>query len=275
MSAKRQLKKPDLPGFFARHPAFTLFQLSEALGGSHRKAAARERAKYHLSRGRLKAVSRGVYAVVPPGVSASRFQPDRYLVAAAIQPNGIFSHHAALELLGFAHSDWNVCAILTERRRPRLRLNGVELVFLQPPPVLRPESLWQIGTRRVERLGQPLRVTGPERTLLDGFRQPRLVGGLGELVESAAGFGALDLELMKRLLGLYDHRMLYGAAGWFLERHQKEFFVPPAYLSDLEKQRPRSRQYLPRGQRRGGTLVSRWNLVLPENIAGGKGVGEA
>jgi hypothetical protein len=126
----------------------------------------------------------------------------------------------------------------------------------------------------VERLGRALRVTGPERTLLDGFRQPRLVGGLGELVESAAGFGTLDLALVKKLLELYNKRMLYGAVGWFLERYQREFFVPQTYLADLEKERPRSRQYLPRGRRRGGTLARRWNLVLPESIARGKEAGE-
>lgn len=45
-----------------------------------------------------------------------------------------------------------------------------------------------------------LRVTGPERTLIDGFRRPDLVGGLPELVESAAGFPVMDLPLLFDLL---------------------------------------------------------------------------
>lgn len=71
--------------------------------------------------------------------------------------------------------------------------------------------------RRVPYVETTLRVTGPERTLADGFRQLRLVGGLEELVTSAAGFASLDLEQLDALLRAYDLRILYAAVGWFLE----------------------------------------------------------
>ena len=45
--------------------------------------------------------------------------------------------------------------------------------------------------RDVHYRGQTLRVTGRERTLVNGFRQPRFVGGLDDLVESVGGFGTL------------------------------------------------------------------------------------
>lgn len=54
-------------------------------------------------------LERGLYATVPRGVAPGEFIPDRYLAALAARPDCIFSHHAALELLGTAHSDWNVC----------------------------------------------------------------------------------------------------------------------------------------------------------------------
>ena len=60
--------------------------------------------KYYLKAGRLKPVSRGVYAVVPPEASIDQFQPDPILVAVVVQPDGVLSHHSALELLGVAHS---------------------------------------------------------------------------------------------------------------------------------------------------------------------------
>src|SRR3972149_1245776 len=40
----------------------------------------------------------------------------------------------------------------------------------------------------------------PEPTLVDGFRQLRLAGGLEELVTSAAGFASLDLEQVDAVL---------------------------------------------------------------------------
>jgi predicted transcriptional regulator of viral defense system len=217
----------------------------------------------------VKVVSRGVYAAVPPGIDPKSFQPDRYLVASAVRSDAIFSHHAALELLGAAHSDWNVSSVFTSRRRPSLAMNGASVLFLQDPPRLRSTALRTMGTREVERVGITLLVTGPERTLLDGLRQPRFAGGLAELVESAAGFGVLDLDLLLSLLRVYDQRTLWAGAGWFLEGHRNRFFVTEEYLRELEKNRPRSRQYVPRGRRRGGVLVSRWNLVLPENVVKG------
>lgn len=264
MRTKRQSKSltPAIP----RRPVFTLDSLAETIARPNAREAARERVKYHVAEGRLKVVSRGVYATVPSDVDPRTFVPDRYLAAAAVRADAMFSHHAALELLGAAHSDWNVCTVLTERRRSPLALGSVRVLFLSDPPPFRTRERRGLGTREVERQGVDLRVTGPERTLLDGFRQPRFVGGLAELVESVAGLGVLDLDLLERLLEVYDQRMLHAAAGWFLERFRDRFFVSDAYLAKLERQRPRSRQYLPRGRRKGGVVLSRWNLVMPEAV---------
>jgi len=121
----------------------------------------------------------------------------------------------------------------------------------------------QVGTRRIERQGRLLEVTGHERTLVEGFSRPSLAGGLEELVNSAGGFTTLDLELLEEVLRRYDMAKLWAATGWFLERFQKSFHVPDALLAHMEQRRPRSRAYVERGQR-GGLLVRRWNLILPK-----------
>ena len=176
----------DTATFIRTHPVFSLSEAARNLIPSHGRRAALERLKYQIERGRVKAVAREIYAAVPPGVKAASFQPDRYLAAVAVRPDGILSHHAALELLGAAHSDWKVCTVLTARRRAPLRLGSVRVDFLLHPSALRRKRLETLGTREVDRGGRGLRVTGPERTLLDGFRQSARTGGLEELVESAA-----------------------------------------------------------------------------------------
>lgn len=274
MRAKRQPRAFDTANFLARNPVFTLSELRQALGDARNRSVALDRVKYYLKRGKLKPVSRGVYATVPPGVEPAGFKADRFLVAVAVRPDGVFSHHSALELLGWAHSDWSVCSVFTGRRHAPLTFDRVRLLFLQDPPALRDANLRHLGARRAVREGRTLWTAGPERTLLDGFRQPRLVGGLTELVESARGFGVLDLDLLTRLLEVYGQKFLYAAVGWFLEMNRRQFAVPDRFLVNLEKKRPRSRQYLPRGKRRGGVLAPRWNLVLPEEIVRGRGSGE-
>ncbi len=232
------------------------------------RSTALERVKHHLARGRLRRVAKEVYAAVPPGVASEEFAPDRYLVAAAARPDGILSHHAALELLGVAHSEWGECTVLCQTRRTPIALDGVQVRFLVYPAALRRKGEERVGCRSMERLGRQIAHTGPERTLVDGFSRPELVGGLEELVESAAGFGVLDLALTEKILEAFDQRSLWACVGWFLERHRERFFVPEKYLHRLELERPRSAQYVPRGYR-GGDFYRRWNLVLPESLSEG------
>jgi hypothetical protein len=129
------------------------------------------------------------------------------------------------------------------------------------------------GTRRVEHRGKILTATGPERTLVEGFRRPSLVGGLEELVNSAGGFSTIDLGLLEEILSRYNIANLWAASGWFLERFQASFYVPDDALSRMERRRPRSPQYLER-DRRGGWLASRWNLILPNVLKPAGGVHE-
>ena len=97
--------------FFATHTVFSLDEANTALAPKGGRLGTVERLKYHLRVGTLKLAARGVYAVVPPGAPAGRFQPDPILVASAVRPDGVFSHHSALELLGTAQSVWRQCTI--------------------------------------------------------------------------------------------------------------------------------------------------------------------
>ena len=124
--------------------------------------------------------------------------------------------------------------------------------------------------RHSDRRGRRVTYTGPERTLVEGFRQPRWIGGPEELVESASGFPVLELDLLERVLEAYDQRNLWAAVGWFLECYQEQFFVPEDFLEGLEHRRPSQPQYLIRSER-GGTLVRRWNLIVPARALGWEG----
>jgi predicted transcriptional regulator of viral defense system len=251
--------------FFATNPVFSLDDAVRHLAPPRGRLGAVERLKHHLKTDRLKLVTKGVYAVVPAGVSADRFRPDYFLVALAIRSDAIFSYHSALDLLGTGHSIWHVCTLYTGQRRRPLALEGATVQFLDYPGPLKSDAVLHLGTRKIERRGKMLEATGPERTLIEGFRRPGLVGGLEELINSAAGFPTLDLDLIEKILKVYDTANLWAAVGWFLEQHQKIFYVPSNSLGRIEKHRPRSPQYLERN-RRGGVLAPRWNLILPRIV---------
>ncbi len=265
MSAERQVPF-DSDRFLVDRPVFTLTTLAQAMG-RRVPSQAREWAKYHLRAGRLKSVERGLYAAVPSGTNADRFAPDSFLVGVATRPDAVFGYHAALQLLGAAHSEWSVVDVFTGRRRRSLTVGRTRLEFLAHPAALTRAKQERLGTRHVQYQGHRLAVTGPERTLLDGLRSPRRVGGLEELVESAAGFASLDVDLMWKLLATFEVKLLWAAVGWFLETYRNAFHADDRFLTRLERHRPAATQYLPRSRRgKGGTHVKRWNLVLPSSV---------
>jgi len=259
----------DTATFLQTHRIFSLDEAVRALEPAGGRKATLERLKYAASRGKVKKLARGVYASVPPGMDVAKFQPDRFLAAAALRPDAVFSHHSALELLGAAHSEWRLCTAYSPRRSQPFKLDGVDLRFLSHPKPLARRQLTALGTRSIRRLDRELRVTGPERTLVDGFRRPDLVGGLSELIESAAGFSVLELPLLFELLDAHGQKVLWAAVGWFLDRYRATFFVSEKDLALIEKQAPKAPQYLAKDQR-GGVLVQPWNLVIPAQLAQGR-----
>ncbi|MFQ5902692.1 MAG: hypothetical protein ACE5JO_03285 [Candidatus Binatia bacterium] len=256
----------DTATFLHTHRVFTLEDAVKTLAPAGGRNSALERLKYAVRRGKAKRVAREVYASIPPGADPKKFQPDPYLVAASIRSDAVFSHHSALELLGAAHSEWHICTVFTRRRRAPLRLGNMELRFMAHPSALGRGRLTSVGTRKVYRLDRPLCVAGPERTLVDGFREVDLVGGLEELLESAAGFSVLDLKLLYKILEAYNEKTLWAAVGWFLESHKRNFYVDDRRLRKLETRVPKSPHYLLPGER-GGTLLRRWNLIVPQSVA--------
>jgi predicted transcriptional regulator of viral defense system len=257
MASRRQL---DFEAFLADHPVFSTRELACARGAPDEERAAYEQLKHHLNTGRVKQVVRGLYAAVPPGVDAKGFQPDRYLVGAAAEQQGVFAYHAAL-----AQSVWRECALHCDRPRSAIALEAATVVFLPQPRPLRRRHLLDLGLHLVPHETRRLRVTGPERTLVEGFRQPHRVGGLAEFLASAGGLALLDFELLEEVLAAYGQRSLWAAVGWFAETYGDRFRPPKSFLERCRIERPRSRQYLVR-DRRGGTSLAGWNLILPAGI---------
>jgi predicted transcriptional regulator of viral defense system len=113
-----------------------------------------------------------------------------------------------------------------------------------------------------ERFGVKIRLTGPERTLVDSLLLPRYAGGVDEVMEAARSVTSLDLNRLERYLTLLDHRRAFAIMGFVLEQAAERLFVPNALLDRLSAQRPKARIYLDKRQR-GGHLQPRWNLIVP------------
>lgn len=160
--SKSGVRMKNIETFFQTHPVFTLGQFQEMVGGQATASTIRTRIKYHLSRGRLKLVEKGVYAVVPPGIETRRSVPDRFLVAAALREDAVLAYHSALELLGYGHSTYRDTFYFTARRRKDLVLAGGRIRAFLHPKQIREKGEERYGVEMRERLGVKIQVTGPE-----------------------------------------------------------------------------------------------------------------
>ncbi len=282
--AEHQRNSRRTTDFMGLNRVFTVEEFGRHLGGE--KSLAEYRVRYYLKQGRLKRLANGVYATVPVGMNPESYEPDVFLAAAAIRPDAVFVYHSALDLHGQGHSVWWTCTVCTARRRSPVVVGQTTIKFLSHPKAALP----RVGTRssgegtkvpwttELTRGGKILRVTTPERTLVDGFRELSLVGGLDELVESMDGFATLNTEVLKEILRANGKSRLWAAVGWYLQRRLKDLFLDASILNEFQKHRPRTRVYLVPGQR-GGVLAKDWNLVVPVHLQrsmhGDDGVGGA
>lgn len=267
MRTKHQL---DLEAFLADSPVFSLGDLAVARGDGDRLEPARNQLKHHLRTGRIKAVSHGIFAAVPPGILAARFHPDPFLVGLVARPDAIFAYHAALELQGVSYAVRRDTTLFTARRRTAIDLGTKRVVFLPHPQPLMRRGLAEIGTIELPGDTRSVRGTGPERTLVEGFRNPSRVGGIAELLESAAGIPLLRFPVLEAVLEAYDQRSLWAALGWYLTRQAERLEPPAELLARCRANRPRSNQYLVASRRaQGGSLVRDWRLILPPQVVRG------
>jgi len=157
----RKVTREDLRKL-ARGRVFTTEELAETFHRSHPQAA---KIAFDLrKRGLLTAVQRGVYASVPLDADPKSFHPDPFLSSStALGPTYAFSHQSALVLLGAEQTVRKTVHVSAPSVRPRTRLVGRLLVHVHSSP----RDTWKEATTTVRRSGLTLRVTTPERTLVD------------------------------------------------------------------------------------------------------------
>ena len=266
--------KSNAARLFQEHPILPLDAWAREIGGRNARTRVVAQAKYYAGTGRLRRLTRGLYAVVPIGTEPRTFVPDPYLVAVALRSDAILSHHTALDLLGHAHSVFHQFPYFTAHLRRTLRIDGMEWPAVPHPAALVRRRRTAFGVVPIDRRGHILKVTSAERTLVDGFAAPWWVGGLEELVESAAGFRDLDLDLLDAYLKLLDRRVLDAATGWFLEGHPEVSTGIDKLLVKLERRIPQQPLYLG-GRRLGCRMQRRWNILVSPHLVGSSFEGAA
>jgi predicted transcriptional regulator of viral defense system len=259
---------PRPAAFFAQHPVFRLEEFSAVhrAGGNRSPLTTASVLKHHVAAGNLLHVRRGLYARVPEGADAATFRVDPYLIASRLSDDAVIAYHGALQLLGKAHSVSHKLAYLTAHRLKPFSFQDTDFVPVLVPVALRTLPDFGGGLREERRQGLTLRVTGYERTMVDVLDSPDDGGGWEEVWRSLEGIEFFDLD------SVVDHALRLGRAltiarvGFFLEQHQDTLMVEAHHLAALQRRAPSKPTYFERRHRKGGKLLPRWNLIVPERI---------
>jgi predicted transcriptional regulator of viral defense system len=254
--------------FFARHPIFRFeeFRAAHQAAGRRSVQSTRSVLKQHVAAGNLINVRRGLYARVPDGADAATFRPDPYLLASRLATDAVIAYHSALQLLGTAHSESHRLTFLTGQRAKPFTFQDTEFVPVLVPAPLR--ALPDLGGGLVaqHRHGLVVRVTGYERTMVDVLDAPELGGGWEEIWRSLEGIEFVDLDFVVAYALKLGSALTIARVGLFLEQHRDELLVEDRHLEALRARAPAQPRYFERRHRKGGKLLSRWNLIVPEYV---------
>src|SRR5262245_28031300 len=254
--------------FFSRHPVFRFeeFRQAHQSSGTRSPETTGSVLKQHVAAGNLINVRRGLYARVSAGADAATFRVDPYLLASRLTADAVIAYHSALQLLGKAHSQSQRLTYLSAHRAKPFTFQDTDFVPVLVPAALRELPELGGGLREDRRRGLVVRVTGYERTLVDVLHTPEHGGSWEEIWRSLEGIEFLDLDFV------VDYALRLGSAltaarvGFFLEQHKDELLVEDRHLETLHARAPAQPRYFERRHRKGGKLLSRWNLIVPERV---------
>lgn len=254
--------------FFARHPVFRFeeFRAAHSASGERSAATTASVLKQHVAAGNLINIRRGLYACVPPTAEAASFRVDPFLLASRLADDSVIGYHAALQLLGKAHSVWHHITYLTRHRGKRFEYQDTVYIPVAAPAPVRGLPDFGGGVREESRHGLRVRVTGHERTMVDVLDAPDHGGGWEEIWRSLESIEFVDLDLVVEYALRLSSALTAARVGFYLEQHRDELMVEDRHLEALQARAPRQPRYFERHRRPEGRLLPRWNLIVPTDV---------
>ena len=214
--------------------------------------AARWQIYNYLTKGYIERVRRDLYAVI--SLETGRAVPNKFQIAASVSDRAYISHHSAFEFYGYGNQVFCEVCFASPSRVSAFEYDGIYYL-----PVA-----WR-GDIGVENAGNGVRVTSPERTVIDSIADFEKIGGLEELLRCMLMIPSLDAGKLLASLELYHHGQLYQKAGYILEMFKKEMSIPDSFLDECESRISESKTYIFH-KRSDFILHKRWKLFAPADL---------
>lgn len=222
---------------------------------------------YHLSKGHIMRIRRGLYCIVPQGINPNNCPVDSFLVTSKMSPDAILAYRTALDFFGKLHTITNEFLYLSKKNESKpFVFKGITYRAVSTPSSLKKSREIEYDVQSISRGEQKVRVTSLERTFVDVLDRPRLCGSWEEIWRSFEGIEYLNLDKVLEYTAFLNNGTTASKVGFFLEAHREPWMVPEEYLKKLEQFIPRRPHYIERGRKESQELIKRWNLIVPRSL---------
>lgn len=235
--------------------------------GSTNRRTQQSIVRYHVQKGRLLRVRRGLYVVVPPEMDPENCPVDPYLLASKATDDAVLAYETALGFHGKAHSLTGRYTYLTGTSAREFTFRSYRFQPVKFPKALRDVGKQNFGVSACDRAGQSVDVSGLERTLVDVLDRPELTGGWEEIWRSLESIEFFNLDTVVEYALLLDNHTTIAKTGYFLEQHRERLMVPDSHMKRLKKHSPKQPHYMDNNEPGPSQLETEWNLIVPTRIA--------
>jgi predicted transcriptional regulator of viral defense system len=179
---------------------------------------------------------------------------NKYRIAGKITNSAYVSHHAAFEYYGYANQVSYQVEVSSETEFRDFSFEDITFRYLKS----------RIGDGIVTRF-DGVRVTDPERTLIDNINDFDKVMGMEELLRCIVLIPVLKEDLLLRYLRKYDKQFLYQKTGYILSNFQSGLNLSDSFFDICVSNIGNSKRYLFRNES-GGIYDSKWKLIAPHDL---------
>ena len=261
------MTRVTLSKFLAERQIFTIAEAQTHLQVSKDNRTLKNLMSYHLKKGHIVRIRRGIYYVVPAGTSPEECQVDPYLVCSKLAPDAVLAYHTALAFWGKLHSVRNDFVYFTQKKmKAPFLFQGLSYKGVSSPKNLVRCHALDCEVQTSYYLSHQLRVTSLERTFVDILDRPALTGEWEEIWRSLEAIEYLDLDAVSAYATLLENATTMAKVGLFLELHKDELMVEENHLKELSQHVSQKPHYLDRRSKGTQQLVKRWNLIVPRAL---------
>lgn len=189
---------------------------------------------------------------------------NRFQIASNITPTSYISHHTAMEYYGITDQVFYDVYVSSETSFRDFEFDGYRYHYVVS------KSSEGID---MPKLSGGIRVTNPERTMLDSIKDMDKISGMEEVIQDISCMSKLqEKRLLTYLEGMNNH-FLYQKAGYLLSGQRKQLGLSDDFFEKCKNKIGSSKRYISKDIS-NGVFDNQWKLVVPRYMNVKNGVME-